>query len=27
LFHVGHHVDDDLTTPLHHPEDGRLLFR
>src|SRR5712691_4646478 len=26
LLHIGHHVDDDLTTPLNHPKDGRFLF-
>src|SRR2546425_4812332 len=26
LLHIGHHVDDDLTTPLNHPKDGRPLF-
>jgi hypothetical protein len=27
LLHIGHHVDDHLTTTLNHPEDGRFLFR
>src|SRR6266852_7553001 len=26
LLHVGHHIDDDLTTPLNHPKDRWLLF-
>src|SRR3989442_304648 len=26
LLHIGHHGDDDLTTPLHHPKDGRFLL-
>ena len=27
LLHIGNHVDDDLTTPLNHPKDGRFLLR
>src|SRR5712692_191432 len=26
LLHIGQHVDDDLTSPLHHPKDGRFLL-
>src|SRR5712692_4977401 len=26
LLHVGKHVDDDLTTSLNHPKDGRFLL-
>src|SRR6266849_8244184 len=26
LLHVGNHVDDDLTTSLNHPKDGRFLL-
>src|SRR5712691_122034 len=27
LLHMSNHGDDDLTTPLHHPKDGRFLLR
>src|SRR5918911_2297783 len=26
LLHIGDHVDDDLTSPLNHPKDGRFLL-
>src|SRR5713101_298897 len=26
LLHIGNHVDDDLTTSLNHPKDGRFLL-
>jgi hypothetical protein len=26
LLHIGHHIDDHLTTPLHHPTDRWSLF-